>query len=117
MKLFNKYKFSDKSQALGGLISTAMGILSLLSFGYGVYLSFKAAGEGGLRVGSLGILSLILAVIGTVIGLISFKEDNKFYEIWFNAVWGNSSIYDSSILNGNIILIRAEGERNCLMIM
>ena len=74
MKLFNKYKFSDKSQALGGLISTAMGILSLLSFGYGVYLSFKAAGEGGLRV-----LSLILAVIGTVIGLISFKEDNKFY--------------------------------------
>ena len=56
MKLFNKYKFSDKSQALGGLISTAMGILSLLSFGYGVYLSFKAAGEGGLRVGSLGIL-------------------------------------------------------------
>ena len=78
MKLF-KYKFSDKSQALGGLISTAMGILSLLSFGYGVYLSFKAAGEGGLRVGSLGILSLILAVIGTVIGLISFKEDNKFY--------------------------------------
>ena len=47
MKLFNKYKFSDKSQALGGLISTAMGILSLLSFGYGVYLSFKAAGERG----------------------------------------------------------------------
>ena len=69
MKLFNKYKFSDKSQALGGLISTAMGILSLLSLSYGVYLSFKAAGEGGLRVGSLGIL----------IGLISFKEDNKFY--------------------------------------
>ena len=52
---------------------------SLLSLSYGVYLSFKAAGEGGLRVGSLGILSLILAVIGTVIGLISFKEDNKFY--------------------------------------
>ena len=45
MKLFNKYKFSDKSQALGGLISTAMGILSLLSLSYGVYLSFKAAGD------------------------------------------------------------------------
>ena len=109
MKLFNKYKFSDKSQALGGLISTAMGILSLLSFGYGVYLSFKAAGEGGLRVGSLGILSLILAVIGTVIGLISFKEDNKFYGL-SRLVRNNSSIYDSSILNGVIILIRAEGE-------
>lgn len=79
MKLFNKYKFSDKSQTLGGVISTTMGILSLLSFGYGVYLSFREAGEGGLRVGSLGMLSLVIAVIGTVIGLISFKEDNKFY--------------------------------------
>ena len=46
MKLFNKYKFSDKSQTLGGVISTTMGILSLLSFGYGIYLSFIEAGEG-----------------------------------------------------------------------
>ena len=81
MKLFNKYKFSDKSQALGGLISTAMGILSLLSFGYGVYLSFKAAGEGGLRVGSLGILSLILAVIGTVIGCLFVGFMSNFFTL------------------------------------
>ena len=31
MKLFNKYKFSDKSQTLGGMISTVMGLAALVS--------------------------------------------------------------------------------------
>lgn len=79
MKLFNKYKFSDKNQSLGGTISFIMGLLSLASLIYGVYLAFRAQGEAGLKVGSLGLLSLMMAIIGTVIGLLSFKEDNKFY--------------------------------------
>lgn len=81
MKIFNKYKFSDKSQTLGGIISTLMGIASLASFGYGVYLAFRADGNAGLEVGSFGMLSLMLAVIGTIIGLLSFKEDDKFYTL------------------------------------
>ena len=40
MKLFNKYKFSDKRQSLGGIISTIMGLLALASLIYGVYISF-----------------------------------------------------------------------------
>ncbi|MDD3239359.1 MAG: DUF6142 family protein [Lachnospira sp.] len=81
MKLFNKYKFSDKNQTLGGTISTTMGILALVCFGYGVYLAFKSDGTAGLQVGSLGLLSFMLASIGTLIGLLSFKEDNKFYTL------------------------------------
>jgi hypothetical protein len=81
MKLFNKYKFSDKSQTLGGIISTLMGVGALASFGYGVYLSFMAKGHAGLEVGSLGLLSFMLAVMGTVIGLLSFKEMDKFYTL------------------------------------
>ena len=53
MKLFNKYKFSDKSQTLGGMISTVMGLAALVSFGYGIYIAFKAKGNAGLEVGSL----------------------------------------------------------------
>ena len=74
MKLFNKYKFSDKRQSLGGIISTIMGLLALASLIYGVYISFKAEGYAGLKVGSLGLLSLLISVIGTFIGLLSFKE-------------------------------------------
>jgi len=75
MKLFNKYKFSDKSQTLGGMISTVMGLAALVSFGYGIYIAFKAKGNAG----SLGLLSFMLSVIGLVIGLLSFKEEDKFY--------------------------------------
>ena len=67
MKLFNKYKFSDKRQSLGGIISTIMGLLALASLIYGIYISFKAEGYAGLKVGSLGLLS--------------FKEDDKFYTL------------------------------------
>ena len=49
MKLFNKYKFSDKSQTLGGMISTAMGLAALVSFGYGIYIAFQAKGNAGLE--------------------------------------------------------------------
>ena len=79
MKLFNKYKFSDKSQTLGGMISTAMGLAALVSFGYGIYIAFQAKGNAGLEVGSLGLLSFMLSVIGLVIGLLSFKAEDKFY--------------------------------------
>ena len=76
MKLFNKYKFSDKSQTLGGTISTVISCLL-----YGVFVAFKKSGEAGLEVGSLGLMALMLSVIGTVIGLLSFKEYDKFYTL------------------------------------
>lgn len=81
MKLFNKYKFSDKSQTLGGIISTLMGLGAMGVFGYGIYLSFQAQGNAGLEVGSMGLLSFMLALMGTVIGLLSFKEEDKFYTL------------------------------------
>ena len=81
MKLFNKYKFSDKSQTLGGIISLLMGLSSAGIFIYGIYISFKAHGNAGLEVGSIGLLSLMFAIMGTFIGLISFKERDKFYTL------------------------------------
>ena len=78
MKLFNKYKFSDKSQTLGGMISTVMGLAALVSFGYGIYIAFQAKGNAGLEVGSLGLLSFMLSVIGLVIGLLSLKKKISF---------------------------------------
>lgn len=79
MRLFKKYKFSDKNQTLGGTISTILGILSLSLLIYGIYLSFQAGGKAGAAIGSIGLCSAMSAVFGCVIGLISFKEQDKFY--------------------------------------
>jgi len=109
MKLFNKYKFSDKRQSLGGIISTIMGLLALASLIYGIYISFKAEGYAGLKVGSLGLLSLLISVIGTFIGLLSFKEDDKFYIEDMNSANG-------TLVNGEILIYKEvrrlkEGDR------
>ncbi len=79
MRLLKKYKFSDKNQTLGGIISTVLGTISLCLLIYGVYISFKANGKAGVEVGSIALCSFMLAVFGCVIGLISFKESDKFY--------------------------------------
>lgn len=79
MKIFNKYKFSDKSQTLGGTLSTLMGVGSLVCLLYGIYVSFAAEGNGGSIVGAFGILAFILSLMGMLVGLMSFKEQDKFY--------------------------------------
>lgn len=79
MNMFNKYKFSDKSPTLGGTISMTMGLVALAFMICGIYISFKAHGSAGMIVGACGLIALIVSFIGTVIGLMSFKEENKFY--------------------------------------
>lgn len=79
MKIINKYKFSDKSQTLGGTLSTLMGAGSLVCLLYGIYVSFSADGNGGIIVGALGILAFMLSFTGMLLGLMSFKEQDKFY--------------------------------------
>lgn len=87
--LFNKYKFSNKSQTVGGVISTLIDLGAAASIAGAVYRSFKKSGEAGMEVGALGLLAIMLSIIGTIIGLISFKEDDKFYTMsWIGSLMG-----------------------------
>ena len=79
MKIFNRYKFSDKNQTLGGGISTFMGIGAIALIAYSISISFKAKGNAGIQIGSIALLAFMLAAVGCVIGLLSFKEEDKFY--------------------------------------
>jgi len=81
MRLFKKYKFSDKQQSLGGTISTLMGLGAVAFLIYGIYLSYSAKGQAGVYVGSIALCSFLLSIVGCVIGLISFKESDKFYSL------------------------------------
>ena len=79
MRMFRKYKFSDKNETLGGTISTILGMISLCLLLYGLSISFRANGDAGVSLGSIGLSSAVLAIFGCAIGLISFKEEDKFY--------------------------------------
>lgn len=74
-----KYKFTNKNHAEGGVVSCIMGLFALILLLFAVYVSYRKAGEAGRVVGNLALASLLLSLFGTVIGLLSYKEQDKYY--------------------------------------
>lgn len=82
-----QYMFTNKSYAVGGIISSIMAVMAVGCFVFGVIQSFEHRGNGGEMVGLLGTLSLFFAVMGAVFGIRSFKEEDKFYNFsWFGSI-------------------------------
>ncbi|MGN0369767.1 MAG: DUF6142 family protein [Butyrivibrio sp.] len=79
----HKYKFSTKKHSVGGTISSIMAVSAVALFVRAVYLSFKAAGEGGTLIGALALSALAVAFFGLVIGLLSYKESDRYYTFSF----------------------------------
>lgn len=79
----HKYKFSTKKHSVGGIISSIMALSATALFVRAVYLSFKASGEGGTVVGAFALSALAVALFGLVIGLISYKESDRYYTFSF----------------------------------
>lgn len=73
------YRFTDKNNSSGGIISSIISVVSLCLFVAGVVISYKENGNAGLVVGAIGSVAFILNCIGMIIGLKSFKERDKFY--------------------------------------
>lgn len=80
----HKYKFSDKKHSVGGVISSVMALCSILILIRAIVISFQARGEGGIAVGNYSLLALTVAVFGTVIGLLSFRETERYYTFSFS---------------------------------
>lgn len=99
---FRKYKFTDKKLSRGGLIASGLFLFSAISFVAGVYISFKNHGAGTEIVGILGTVAFLLSIVGLIIGLRSFKEDNVFLGFPWLGTIGNAIIL---VGMGSIILI------------
>ena len=94
-----KYKFSDKSQSIGGIFSTLFALGAILACVAAVWISFQHRGEGGLEVGVLGIVAVFLSSCGLYLGIRSFQEE----EIFFLFSW-IGSIGNSVVLLGMMML-------------
>ncbi len=74
-----KYKFTDKNHSEGGVLSCIMGLASIVVLGGAVYISFNNNGEASAIVGDMALASFLLSFFGLVIGLVSYKEQDKYY--------------------------------------
>ena len=88
MGLFSKkYKFTNKKISKGGVMSSLFAVVAAVLLGAGVYISYKAHGEGGSLVGVLGIGAFIVSTVGFFVGVRSFKNDEAFLGFpWFGVV-------------------------------
>lgn len=73
------YKFTDKNNTKGGIGSTLLAMIGFVMLVMGVIISYKNNGNAGLSVGALGTCSFMVTTIGFVMGLMSFKEKERFY--------------------------------------
>ncbi|MBD5158097.1 MAG: hypothetical protein HDT13_10755 [Butyrivibrio sp.] len=79
----HKYKFSNKKHSVGGVISTFMALIAIVLFGCAVVFSFRARGEGGMEVGSFALSALAVAFFGCIMGILSYRESDRYYTFSF----------------------------------
>lgn len=92
--LFGKkgYIFTNKKTPKWGIMSTILGIISILSVCVAVYLTYKNKGSALPQYGSVIVLSIIYSIAGLALGIRSCfgKDVFRFFPIMgiiFNA-WG-----------------------------
>lgn len=72
-------KFTDKSHATKGIISTILGGISLVLMIVLVVISYSMKGAAGIYAGSIGLTAFVVSVIGLIAGFSSFKERERYY--------------------------------------
>ena len=87
----HKYKFTNKKHSVGGVAATIMAAAAIVLIVFSIVLSFKARGEGG----SLALMALAFSVFGLIIGLLSYREFDRYYT--FSLI--------GSLINGIIIVL------------
>ena len=73
-----KYLFTSSSQSSKGIMSSVCGVISLVAFIFVMMNVLKAGGSATPRQGAVGFVSCLFSVTGTVLGIMSLVEPDKF---------------------------------------
>ncbi len=72
------YIFTNKQHTEKGIMSTILGILSNITMGTAIYLSYINKGAASARYGAAVVLAAAFMTIGMILGLWSITEKEKF---------------------------------------
>ena len=75
----NSYMFTNKEHSQKGIMSTILGVISLVTLAYTVVMSYLKAGDIPRQYGTAAMLVMIFAFIGIVLGVVSKTERDKFF--------------------------------------
>lgn len=75
----HKYKFTNKHNTIGGAAALLLGIIAAGLMIWALYMAYRDKGNSGTDMGIIGTLSFFVSTVGLILGLMSFKEEDKFY--------------------------------------
>ncbi|MDD3369428.1 MAG: DUF6142 family protein [Lachnospiraceae bacterium] len=73
------YIFTNKKHSEKSIMSTILGLIAVISPVVAVFFSFEVAGEARFQYGLAVFFSMLFALAGLVLGIMSRMEKDKFY--------------------------------------
>lgn len=90
-----RIRFSDRTHPLAGIISTCIGVVTVIVLFILCVVAGNAKGNAGIAVGVVGMLSLIASIVGFVMATRCYRKEDIYMSL--------PTI--GSILNGLIAIV------------
>lgn len=74
-----KLIYTTKSQSTKAVMSTILGVLSMLSLCYAVYATYRNNGTALPRYGATVLVITLFSFTGLILGILSKTEPDRFY--------------------------------------
>ena len=78
MKKRKKYIYTNKKNSNRAIMSMILGIISLVSLGVVVFLSYRTGGVAAAGYGFTGLLATVFSLVGLVLGTVTVHEKNYY---------------------------------------
>lgn len=75
------YIFTNKKHSQRAIMSTILGIISTVSLGIVVYLTYLRGGEATVGYGVTGLLATIFSLTGLILGIVTVR-DKDYYRLF-----------------------------------
>lgn len=73
------YIFTNKKHSEKAIMSTILGIISLVSLVIVVYLTYRQGGNAPTNYGFTGLLVTLFSLIGLILGILTVKEKDMYH--------------------------------------
>ena len=73
------YIFTARKHPEKGIMSTMLGVISVVSLGAAVYLTYQNGGSAAPQYGAVAVLIMIFAIVGLVLGVLSRMEKDNYH--------------------------------------
>ncbi len=72
------YIFTNRKHSEKAIMSTILGIISTVSLGIVIFLSYSQGGQTRAGYGATGLLAMIFSLIGLVLGVVTLREKGTY---------------------------------------